>query len=105
MTRGIDDVEGDAPLWGGGAGVSHRGVFGQDGDALFALQVHGVHDAIIDVLIGAEGSRLPEHGIHERGLAVINVGNDSDVTKVRTGGSHPETLRGRLHKPAHRINV
>jgi hypothetical protein len=37
--------------------VADRGVLGQDRDALLALEVHRVHDALGHVLIGAEGAR------------------------------------------------
>jgi len=32
----------------------------------------------------AEETRLPEHRVHERGLAVVDVGDDRDVTDVLT---------------------
>ena len=40
--------------------VPHRGVLGEDRDALLALEVVRVHDALGDVLVGAEGARLPQ---------------------------------------------
>jgi hypothetical protein len=36
------------------------------------------------VLIGAESARLLQHGINQRGFAVVHVGNDGDVTDGRT---------------------
>ncbi len=64
--------------------VFEGGVFGADGDALFAFQVHGVHDALLggDGLVGAKGARLFEQAIHQRRLAVIDVGDNSDVANM-----------------------
>jgi hypothetical protein len=59
--------------------VVERGVLGEDGDAALALQIVGVHDAIGDGLVGAEGAALAKHGVDQRGLAVIDVGDDGDV--------------------------
>ena len=62
--------------------VLERGVLGLDRDALFALEVHRVHDALDDGLVGAEGARLAQELVDERGLAVVNVGNDGDVANL-----------------------
>ena len=59
--------------------VPDRRVLGEDGDALLALEIVRVHDALGDVLVGAEGTRLPQHGVDERRLAVIDVRDDRDV--------------------------
>ena len=67
--------------------VADRGVLGEDRDALLALEVHRVHDALVDVLVLAEGAGLPQHGVDERGLAVVDVGDDGDVAQVVAGGS------------------
>ncbi len=72
--------------------VLERGVLGTDGDAFFALQVHGVHHALVRFLVGAEGAGLAQQAIDERGLAMIDVGDDGDVSDLihkwagRTGG-------------------
>ena len=79
MTGGVDDVEVDAV-------VLHRGLLGQDRDALLALQVAGVHDALHDDLVDAEGAGLAEHRVHERGLAVVHVGHDRHVADVVASG-------------------
>jgi hypothetical protein len=78
--RGVDDVDLDVAV---GPGESDRGVLGQDRDALLALEVHRVHDPLGDVLVGAERAGLPEHLVDERGLAVVDVGDDRDVAQVR----------------------
>ena len=86
-------------------------VLRHDRDALLALEVDRVHDPLGHVLVGAEDARLPQHGVHEGGLAVVDVGDDGDVTDVRSLLSHPPTvarsgafaaLRQRLEKPSSR---
>ena len=66
--------------------VAHRRVLGEDRDALLALQVHRVHHAVGHVLVLAEGAGLPQHRVHERGLAVIHVGHDRHVAEVFSAG-------------------
>ena len=69
----IDDVDAIAvPLKGG--------VLGADRDPFFALEIHRIHHALLDFLVGAEGARLTQQLIDQRGLAVIDVRNDGDVT-------------------------
>ena len=67
------------------AAVSDGGVLGQDGDALLALQVTGVEHPLVDGLVGPEGAGLPEHGVDQRGLAVVDVGDDGHVADVVAG--------------------
>ena len=43
------------------AAVADRRVLGEDRDALLALEVHRVHDALGDVLVLAERAGLPQH--------------------------------------------
>jgi hypothetical protein len=71
---GIDNVNADIVIFEGG-------VFGFDGDTPFPLEVHGVHHAFGDNLVGAEGTCLAEELIHESGLAVIDVGNDCNISE------------------------
>ena len=40
------------------------------------VQVH------IDLLVASENPALAEECVHERGLAVVNVSNDGDITKL-----------------------
>ena len=84
MTRGVDDVDSD--LLTAAQGVFDRGVLGEDGDPFFPLQVHRVHNPGLDILIGAEGAGLPEHGVDQGGLAVIDVGDDRDITQIGAYG-------------------
>ena len=65
------------------------GVLGENGDALLALEVAGVHDALaglFDRVTLGERSGLPEHCVNQRGLSVIDVCDDRDVSQVGTRG-------------------
>ena len=59
-----------------------RGVLGADGDAFFALEIHRVHHALLDLLVGAKGAGLPQQLIDQRRLAVIDVRDNGDVTNL-----------------------
>ena len=97
VAGGVDDVDLHVA-------VGHRGVLGEDRDALLPLEVHRVHDPLVDVLVGAERAGLPEHLVDEGGLAVVDVGDDRHVAEVLAdshrgsfgfGGS--ASLRGRAY--------
>ena len=75
VARGVHDIDFHAVIIG-------TGVFGKDGDAALALDVAGVHYALGNLLVFAERSALLEHLVHERRLAVVDVGNDRDVANV-----------------------
>ena len=77
MARGIDDIDLDA-LVGAGA------VLGQNGDAALTLDVTAVHDTLCHDLIVAESAALMQHRVHQRGLAVVNVSDDSDIAQIVT---------------------
>jgi hypothetical protein len=74
-------------------------VLRHDGDALLALEVDGVHYPLDHMLVGPEDARLPQHGVHEGGLAVVDVRDDGDVADVRTR-LHVFTVAHALAKPA-----
>ena len=57
-----------------------RRVLRLDRDALFLFQVHGVHGAFLDLLIGAINAALLQELVDEGGLPVVDVGDDSDIT-------------------------
>ena len=94
----VDDVD-------GGAVPVDRRVLGEDRDALLALQVAGVEDAVDGLGALAEGAGRAQHGVDERGLAVVDVGDDGDVAQAqpiagspRPSGrdaSHPALRAGR----------
>ena len=61
--------------------VLDGGVLGEDGNAALPLQIVGVHDALHHLLILTIHAALLEHLIHQRGLAVVNVGDDRYVSQ------------------------
>src|SRR6266571_1733733 len=74
----VDDVDVRAP-------VADGAVLGEDGDAALALDVVRVHHPLLHVLMRGEGARLLQQLVDQRGLAVIDVGDDGDVAP---GASH-----------------
>ena len=64
-----------------GVTVLNGGVFGQNGDAALPLQIVGVHHPFHCLLILTVYAALLEHLIHQRGLAVVDVGNNGDVSQ------------------------
>ena len=81
VAGGVDDVELHVA-------VAHGGVLGEDRDPLLALEVHRVHHPLGDGLVVAEGARLPQQGVDERRLAVVDVGDDRHIADV---GAHCHT--------------
>jgi hypothetical protein len=77
VARCVDDV--DVVIL-----VFEGGVLGANGDALFALEIHGVHDALFGGLglVGAKGAGLLQKAIDQRRLPVIDVGDDGDVADM-----------------------
>jgi len=75
MSRRIDDIDFDAPVF-------HGRVFCRDRDAALLFQGHRVHHAVFHRLIGAEDAGLLEHGVEQRGLAVVNMRNDGNISQV-----------------------
>ena len=75
VARGVDDVDEVAPVF-------ERPVFGGNGDAALALEVHGIHEAFRDNLVVAEHAALFEKLVDERGFAVVHVGDDGDVADI-----------------------
>ena len=61
------------------------GVLGENRDAALALEVGVVHRALGDALVGAERAALVQQRVDERGLAVVDVGDDGDVAAQRIG--------------------
>ena len=68
------------------------GVLGEDRDAALALEIVGVHHPVDHLLVGAEDAALAQHGIDERGLAVIDVRDDGDVADVVANLSQDASL-------------
>ena len=78
VTRGVNDVDRHPA-------VPDRGVLGQDRDALLPLQVTGVHHPLSHLRADPERAGLPEHGVDQRGLAVVDMRDDRHVAQVITG--------------------
>ena len=75
MTRRVDNVE-LHPLVADGCGL------GEDRDALLTLEIIGVQNQLADLLVGGEDARLLEQRIDQRGLAVVDVGDDCHIAQV-----------------------
>ena len=88
----VDDVQRDSRP------DCDRGVLGEDRDALLTLEVARVHDALVDGLVGAERARLVQHRVDERGLAVVDVGDDGQVADVGTVPAIRPCGRGRSRR-------
>ena len=78
VARRIDDVDAHVP-----SGL-HRGAFGEDRDAAFALQIVRIERALGDLLVGAERAALAQQLIDQRRLAVIDMRDDRDVADFHT---------------------
>jgi hypothetical protein len=62
--------------------VVDRAVFRQNGDAALFFDRVGIHDPLGDLLVRGEGAGLLEQAlVDQRGLAVVDVGNDGDVSE------------------------
>ena len=59
-----------------------RGGLGQDGDATLTFLVVGVHDTIDHRLMGGEGASGAQERVDECGFAVVDVGDEGNVTKL-----------------------
>ena len=59
-----------------------RGQLGEDRDPALFFEVVRIHRALFDALVVAEGAGLAEKLVDERGLAVIDVGDDRHVAEV-----------------------
>ncbi len=62
--------------------VKNGGIFCENGDAALAFEFVRVHDALDVVLVGAKRATLLQHGIDQRGLAVVDVGDDCDIANA-----------------------
>ena len=65
-----------------GVAPADRRVLGQDRDALLTFQVRRVHDALDHLFVGRYRPCLLQHGVDQRRLAVVYVGDDRDITYV-----------------------
>src|SRR5688572_18514943 len=76
-----------------GAFPPHGGVFCEDGYSALALQGIRVHHPVHHDLVFAERSSLPQHLVHQSGLAVVDVRDDCDVSDLLRGLHSTEANR------------
>ena len=62
-----------------------RRLLGENGDPLLALKVAAIHHALHELFVRAEGTVLAQQAVDQRGLAVVNVRDDTDGTNARLG--------------------
>ena len=79
VTRGINEIE--LVNFSIFCRVEEANGMGFDGDAAFAFEVHGVKDLGHHLALG-EGSGMFEESVGERRLAVVDVGDDGEVSNV-----------------------
>ena len=60
--------------------VNNGDVLGQDGDATLALKVVVVEDELSEIFGLADKVGLIDHAVDQRGLAVVDVGDDRYVS-------------------------
>ena len=75
VTGCVDDVD-------LGAAVHDGGVLRHDRDPALALEGVAVHHPLRDLLVLTEDVALLQHRVDERGLAVVDVGDDRDVAEI-----------------------
>ena len=65
-----------------GSLVEDGGILGEDGDAPLPLDVVGIHHPFRYFLILPENAALLQQLVHQGGLAVVYMGDDSDISNV-----------------------
>ena len=75
MARRVDNIDSVAVPLEGSVLRSNRNAF-------FPLQIHGVHDALLHLLVGAEGARLAQQLINQGSLAVVDMRDDGDIADL-----------------------
>ena len=79
MARGIDEVQGISFPVIGGIGQLDSGSL--NGNATFPLQFHGIEDLIFHFPL-ADGIAFLQQTVCQRGLAVVNVGNNGKIADL-----------------------
>ena len=96
VARGVDEVQ-DVVLAVLGLVVeAHRVLL--DRDPALPLQVHGVQELLGHLPLG-EGARPLQQAVGERGLAVVDVGDDREVADVRPWGPAARSRSNRAPAP------
>ena len=85
MARSIDEVEMvELPIVGTVVDANRLAL---DGDAAFALNVHRVEHLLLHVALGNRFRHL-EDAVGKRGFAVVDMGNDGEISNVARIESH-----------------
>ena len=71
-------------------------MLGADGDPALALEVVAVHHAFVDMRVLAEHVGGAEDAVDQRRLAVVDVGDDGEVTDLVDGVHEGFSLSGWL---------
>lgn len=75
VSRGVDDIDLRAF-------VADRDILREDGYTALTFKVIIIEHEVVGLLVLAEEVSGEQHLVHERRLAVVNVGNDCNVTDV-----------------------
>ena len=94
VARRVDDVD-------LGVVVANRDVLREDGDSALPLLVVGVENTLRDLLVLSEYVGGLQEPVDQRGLAVVDVGDDGDVTNVVLPHDAPMLLSGRVPSGTH----
>ena len=75
--------------------IEDRGILREDRDSALTLEIVGVHDALDEVLVGAKSAALPEHGVNQGGLTVVDMGDDCDIADagIQKSEAFPRILK------------
>ena len=71
--------------------VFHGDRVGFDGDAALAFEVHGVEELLLSLAFLNRPGGL-QQTVGERGLAVVDVGDDAEVARVLDGHEKPANI-------------
>ena len=96
VARRVDDV--DARVL-----PDDRRALGKNGDAALALQVVGIHRALSNALALAERTGLLEQFVDQRGFAVVDVGDNRDVSELHQSLCALQKMRGPSTEPLKQI--
>ena len=75
MTWGVDDI--DFCIL-----IKNSGIFGENGDSSFSLNVVGVHDSLSYFLIGTEHTALFQKLIDQSGFTMVYMSDDGNISYI-----------------------
>ena len=65
-----------------------------DRDPALALEIHGIHDPIAHMLVLLKGAGLTQKKVDESGLAMVDMGDDADISVMHEGCLHYRSADG-----------